>query len=234
MKVMLIDHDKRSRDDHRAMLGKLGYDDVIEAVEGKDAMSKVFGANPELIVVEHDMPGMSGVMFVKTYHARGGQAPILMMDDKADRKKVVEVLRSVGLDNWQPTDHVAIDRWTSGVTDSKLFSVLEPHGVMWDPLKIDIDVSRLKVVGIDPLVAVAAVLFAFQQLHSGAVGLGWGTHRGHGSVAVTAISIHGLPETETFSLGLVNPKVDLISQIESSNGLVVDSLRIAWSREVAS
>lgn len=162
-----------------------------------------------------------------------------VMSDKsgnpdADRKKVVEVLRSVGLDNWQPTDHVAIDRWTSGVTDSKLFSVLEPHGVMWDPLKIDIDVSRLKVVGIDPLVAVAAVLFAFQQLHSGAVGLGWGTHRGHGSVAVTAISIHGLPETETFSLGLVNPKVDLISQIETSNRHLVDSLRSAWSREVAS
>lgn len=93
MKVMLIDHDKGSRDAHRAMLVKLGYEDVVEAVDGKDAMSKVFAAIPELIVVEHDMPGMSGVMFVKTYHARGGQAPILMMDDKADRKKVVEALK---------------------------------------------------------------------------------------------------------------------------------------------
>jgi two-component system chemotaxis response regulator CheY len=76
------------------MLAKLGYEDVIEAVDGQDAMSKVFGASPELIVVEHTMPGMSGLGFVKSYHKRGGEAPILMMDDKADRKKVVEAMKA--------------------------------------------------------------------------------------------------------------------------------------------
>ena len=162
-----------------------------------------------------------------------------VMSDKSgnpdsDRKKVVEVLRSVGLDSWQPTDHVAIDRWTSGVTDSKLFSVLEPHGVMWEPLKIGVDVSRLEAVGVDPLVAVAAVLSAFQQLHSGAIGLGWGTHRGHGSVAVTALSIQGLADSGLFSLGSVDPRVDLMSQIEASDRRLMSSLRSAWSREVAS
>jgi CheY-like chemotaxis protein len=90
---MLIDHDKASRDSHRAMLRKLGYEDVLEAVDGSDAMSKVFGANPDLILVEHTMPGMNGVIFVETYHARGGSAPILMMDDKADKKKILAALK---------------------------------------------------------------------------------------------------------------------------------------------
>ena len=94
MKVMLIGHDKGSRESHRAMLAKLGYEDVIEAVDGQDAMSKVFGASPELIVVEHTMPGMSGLGFVKSYHKNGGEAPILMMDDKADRRKVVEAMKA--------------------------------------------------------------------------------------------------------------------------------------------
>jgi two-component system chemotaxis response regulator CheY len=94
MKVMLIDHDKSSRDAHRAMLVKLGYDDVVEASDGQDAMSKVFVANPELILVEYRMPGMSGMTFVKNYHARGGGAPILMLDDKADREKIVAALKA--------------------------------------------------------------------------------------------------------------------------------------------
>lgn len=90
MKVMLIDHEKSSRDSHREMLRKLGYDDVTEAVDAKDALSRVFDLKPELIVLEHTMPGMGGLAFVQTYHARGGEAPILMMDDRADRKKIVE------------------------------------------------------------------------------------------------------------------------------------------------
>jgi DNA-binding NarL/FixJ family response regulator len=94
MKVMLIDHDKASRESHRAMLVKLGYDDVVEATDGQDAMSKVFVANPDLILAEYKMPGMNGMVFVKTYHARGGAAPVLMLDDNADRRKVLEALKS--------------------------------------------------------------------------------------------------------------------------------------------
>jgi two-component system chemotaxis response regulator CheY len=94
MKVMLIDHEKALREAHRAMLIKLGYEDVVEATDGQDALSKVFVSNPDLIVIEHTMPGMNGIVFVQTYHARGGAAPVLMLDEKADRKKVVEALKA--------------------------------------------------------------------------------------------------------------------------------------------
>ena len=45
-------------------------------------------------IVDMSMPGMNGIIFVQTYHARGGAAPVLMMDEKADRKKVVEALKA--------------------------------------------------------------------------------------------------------------------------------------------
>src|SRR5690606_150101 len=34
------------------------------------------------------------------------------------------------------TDHVAIDRWTGGAAEARLFSVLEPATVTWEPLTL--------------------------------------------------------------------------------------------------
>jgi DNA-binding NtrC family response regulator len=68
--------------------------DLVEATDGQDALSQVFVSYPELILVEHTMPGMNGIVFVQTYHARGGAAPVLMMDKNADRMKVVEALKA--------------------------------------------------------------------------------------------------------------------------------------------
>ncbi|MEN9801248.1 MAG: hypothetical protein RLZ37_373 [Actinomycetota bacterium] len=155
-------------------------------------------------------------------------------DPDADRKRVVDALRAAGLANWQPTDHVAIDRWTSGVTDSKLFSVLEPHGVEWEALKVQIDGPRLERLGRDPRSAVAAVIFLLRQLHSGAIGLGWGTHRGHGSVSVIALSVTGLEGGARLDLASIDPTVDLMSQIESVDSSTMSQLRKAWTQELPS
>ena len=54
-----------------------------------EALRRVLRSDPDLILVEYTMPGMNGMVFVKTYHARGGGAPVLMLDDKADRAKIV-------------------------------------------------------------------------------------------------------------------------------------------------
>jgi DNA-binding NarL/FixJ family response regulator len=89
MKVMLVDHEKSVRDQDREVLRKLGYNDVVESADVQDALSKAFTANPDVIVIEHDMPGMTGIDFARTYRDRNGQAPILIMDARPDRNKVV-------------------------------------------------------------------------------------------------------------------------------------------------
>ncbi|MFD0661286.1 RAMP superfamily CRISPR-associated protein [Thermocatellispora tengchongensis] len=41
------------------------------------------------------------------------------------------------------SDHVALDRWTGGAADGRLFSVLEPHAVEWEPIRLSLDLTRL-------------------------------------------------------------------------------------------
>ena len=94
MRIMLIDPSKESRDEHRATLATLGYKDVVEAQNGQDALSRVATDAPDMLVVENDMPGMTGLAFVETYHQRGGAAPILLVDGSADHSKVVAAIKA--------------------------------------------------------------------------------------------------------------------------------------------
>ncbi|MBI1304568.1 MAG: response regulator [Phycisphaera sp.] len=94
MRIMLIDPSKESRDEHRATLATLGYKDVVEAQDGQDALARVAADAPDMLVVENDMPGMSGLAFVDTYHQRGGTAPILLVDGAADHDKVKAAIRA--------------------------------------------------------------------------------------------------------------------------------------------
>ncbi|WP_250282163.1 RAMP superfamily CRISPR-associated protein [Frankia sp. CiP1_Cm_nod2] len=54
--------------------------------------------------------------------------------------KVRERLRELGMDQ---ADHVAIDRWTGGAADKRLYSTLEPHHVTWQDLLLTVDLRRL-------------------------------------------------------------------------------------------
>jgi PleD family two-component response regulator len=76
VRIMLIDPSKQSRDEHRATLATLGYKDVVEAQDGQDALARV----------STDAP--------KTYHQRGGAAPILFVDGSTDHDKVMAAIKA--------------------------------------------------------------------------------------------------------------------------------------------
>jgi len=159
-------------------------------------------------------------------------------DAGADRAAIVDGLRVAGLGDWQVTDHVAIDRWTSGAAESKLFSVLEPHGVEWSPLRITLDTSRASAPGdttdpLEPDRAVAAIVMALHSLHRGDIGLGWGTMRGHGSVCLTSLTIRGLDGLDDLRVEGIGRDRGLLSEIARTDATFVGRLRSAWTGEVA-
>jgi len=86
-----------------------------------------------------------------------------------------------------PTSHVAVDRWTGGPVDGALYSVLEPHGIGWEPMVLRVDVDA-----VDPNLgteaALALLVLVLDAVTAGEVGFGFGTHRGLGSVAVDRLS----------------------------------------------
>ena len=82
--------------------------------------------------------------------------------------------------------HVAIDRWTGGAADNRLFAVLEPEmtgDAPWDDIVLDIDTRR---VGKH---ALTLLVFLLRDLCDGWFGIGYGTTRGNGAVSVSTQDI---------------------------------------------
>lgn len=85
-----------------------------------------------------------------------------------------------------PSTHVAIDRWTGGPVDGALYSVLEPHGFAWSPLRLHVDTQGLMQAG-TTAGALAVLTLVLDDLLRGRIPLGFGTHRGLGSIRVSSV-----------------------------------------------
>jgi CRISPR/Cas system CSM-associated protein Csm3 (group 7 of RAMP superfamily) len=96
-----------------------------------------------------------------------------------------EQLARAGLDQ---ADHVAIDRWTGGAADERLYSVLEPHGVEWEPIRLSVDLTRL---GERRYTCVALLLLVLRDLKHGRIPLGGMVTRGFGDIEVESIVLTG-------------------------------------------
>ncbi|TYK52614.1 RAMP superfamily CRISPR-associated protein [Actinomadura decatromicini] len=106
-------------------------------------------------------------------------------DRPAPPPSVRDALAARGLDQ---ADHVAIDRWTGGAADQLLFSVLEPHGVDWEPIRLTVDLTRL---GGHRDVALALLLLVLRDLEQRRLPLGGMVNRGFGDVTIESIEFSG-------------------------------------------
>jgi CRISPR/Cas system CSM-associated protein Csm3 (group 7 of RAMP superfamily) len=98
-------------------------------------------------------------------------------------------LQNAGLPEMQQAFHVAIDRWTGGAADGFLYTVLEPHGIPWEPMQLTLDLARLRKEDRNP--AVMCLLLTLRDLVNGRIPLGFAANRGMGALEVTEIEITG-------------------------------------------
>ena len=119
------------------------------------------------------------------------------------------------------THHVALDRWTGAAADKMLYTVLEPTSGQWSGLKLELDEKRL---GERYLPALALLLHTLQSLHSGDIGLGWGTYRGHGTIKITSISIKG----SAVNCEISQPGEWLWSDLEANDSHAASEIKKAW------
>ncbi|GLW98925.1 RAMP superfamily CRISPR-associated protein [Microtetraspora sp. NBRC 16547] len=115
-------------------------------------------------------------------------------------------------------DHVALDRWTGGAADGRLFSVLEPHAIEWEPIRLSIDLTRLADRR-DP--ALALLLLTLRDLAEGRVPLGASVNRGFGDIEVSEITFIGGPWRKQVTLS------------EVLNGPAISSIARAWTDYLA-
>ena len=99
MKVLLIDDSKTMRNIQRSILTQLGYEQIEEAVDGVDALEKVASFDPELILLDWNMPNMDGITFIKEYRGSGAKIPVIMVTTEAEKSRVVEAIKA-GVNNY--------------------------------------------------------------------------------------------------------------------------------------
>lgn len=104
---LIVDDSRVIRKVSRHILETLGFD-VEEAEHGQDALDKCAGAMPDVILLDWNMPVMSGIEFINQLRARpGGDAPkVVFCTTENDVAHIREAI-DAGADEYvmKPFDH---------------------------------------------------------------------------------------------------------------------------------
>ena len=99
MKIMLIDDSKTMRNIQKGVLAQLGHTEIEEACDGQDAMSKVAAFQPDLILVDWNMPNMDGLSFVKAFRSANKATPLIMVTTESEKSRVIDAIKA-GVNNY--------------------------------------------------------------------------------------------------------------------------------------
>jgi two-component system chemotaxis response regulator CheY len=83
----------------KGVLTQLGYSQIEEACDGLDALAKATASQPDLILLDWNMPNMDGLQFVEKYRAQSGKAPIMMVTTEAEKTRVITAIKA-GVNNY--------------------------------------------------------------------------------------------------------------------------------------
>lgn len=99
MRILIVDDSKTMRNIERSIILRLGYTEIEEAVDGLDALSKVSAFDPELILLDWNMPNMDGITFLKKFRTTNKTTPVIMITTESEKARVVEAIKA-GVSNY--------------------------------------------------------------------------------------------------------------------------------------
>ncbi|MCD6327751.1 response regulator [bacterium] len=101
MKILVVDDSKTMRRIIVRSLAGLGEEDVIEAVDGADALTKASQDAFELILTDWNMPNLDGLGLVVKLRSedKHKKTPIIMITTEAEKGSVVEAVKA-GVNNY--------------------------------------------------------------------------------------------------------------------------------------
>ncbi len=89
--ILIVDDSASFRQVVSLTLKAAGYD-VMEACDGKDALSKLEGRRVNLIISDVNMPNMDGLTFLKAVKASANHkfTPVIMLTTESQQAKMME------------------------------------------------------------------------------------------------------------------------------------------------
>ena len=117
MKVIVVDDSSTMRRIIGNTLNRLGYNDIVEAEHGLDALGKL--TDIDVIFTDWNMPEMDGLTFVKTVRSSESykHIPIIMITTEAGKTDIVEAIQA-GVNNY------VVKPFTPEVLKSKIEAVI--------------------------------------------------------------------------------------------------------------
>lgn len=99
MKTLVIEDSKSMRDIIKAVLKQIGCEHIEEACDGQDALRRLTTFQPDIVLVDWNMPTMNGLDFVKAFRQISLTTPIIMVTTEGDQMRVVEAIKA-GIDDF--------------------------------------------------------------------------------------------------------------------------------------
>ncbi|MFN2568723.1 MAG: response regulator [Candidatus Dormibacteria bacterium] len=96
--ILVVEDDQSSRDIVRLACGAQNHT-VLEATTGSDGLTMATDEKPDLIILDINLPGMSGLDVCRRLRAEGARVPIIMLTAKTDTIDVVVGLE-LGADDY--------------------------------------------------------------------------------------------------------------------------------------
>ena len=101
LKILAVDDSPTMRRIIINTLKRAGFNDVIEAADGKDALAKMKVENPNFVITDWNMPEMDGLTFITTLRSQSEYAnlPVLMVTTRSVKEDIVEAMKA-GVNNY--------------------------------------------------------------------------------------------------------------------------------------
>lgn len=120
MKVLVVDDFSTMRRIVKNLLKQIGFENIDEAEDGAQALSKLKGGGYGFIVSDWNMPNMDGLSMLKKIREDDElkEIPILMVTSETDKEKVIIAIQA-GVNNY------IVKPFTGEVLKEKLDKIFE-------------------------------------------------------------------------------------------------------------
>jgi two-component system KDP operon response regulator KdpE len=96
--ILVVDDEPPIRRFLRTSLGAHGYR-IAEAATGREALGRLAGAEPDLVILDLGLPDFQGQDVIRTLRGRGSAVPIVVLSSRNDEAGKVEAL-DLGADDY--------------------------------------------------------------------------------------------------------------------------------------
>jgi len=96
MKFLIVDDFSTMRRIIKNLLRDIGYDNVVEAEDGKQALSIIKGGGIDFVITDWNMPNMTGIELLQEIRKLSGFSglPVLMVTAESRKEQIVEAAQA--------------------------------------------------------------------------------------------------------------------------------------------